>query len=110
MTGPNCSTEINECDKNFCVASTTLNCTDLEGDYTCDCMLGYEGKNCSDATCADSQCRNGSTCTISDTDWGTEWVCQCLPFYGGEIWAGMMAFCGGEIQADRWLFVELRFG
>ena len=84
----NCETEINECDKNFCVANTTANCTDLEGDYTCDCMLGFQGKNCSDVNCDAGQCLNGSTCHPVSADWGSDWMCNCLPFYGGEVHDG----------------------
>ncbi|XP_070177359.1 protein crumbs-like isoform X2 [Littorina saxatilis] len=83
--GKNCSVEINECDHNFCVAATSSNCTDIEGSYECECKLGYTGKNCSEADCAQNPCLNGSTCDDRVTaDWGTDWQCMCQEFFGGR--------------------------
>ena len=35
--------DINECDPNPCLNGK---CTDEINDYTCDCTLGWSGKNC----------------------------------------------------------------
>ncbi|KAL8626002.1 hypothetical protein ACOMHN_012594 [Nucella lapillus] len=83
-TGVNCSVELNECEHKFCVAETSSNCTNTEGGYLCDCLLGYRGANCSDVSCQDGQCRNGSTCSTAAASWGTDWVCQCRTYFGGR--------------------------
>ena len=85
------------------MANTTANCTDLEGDYTCDCMLGFQGKNCSGVNCDAGQCLNGSTCRSVSADWGFDWMCDCLPFYGGEINDGAMFVDRGHwsVQVNR---------
>ena len=38
--------DINECADNMCVASHTANCLDGVNSFTCDCVLGYDGRNC----------------------------------------------------------------
>ena len=63
-----CSREINECDPAPCQFRAV--CTDLVGDYRCDCPEQTLGKNCSIVCpsiscdpCSPSPCRHGSTCT-----------------------------------------------
>ena len=63
-----CSREINECDPAPCQFGAV--CTDLVGDYRCDCPEQTLGKNCSIVCpsiscdpCSPSPCRHGSTCT-----------------------------------------------
>ena len=64
-----CNREINECDPSPCQFGAV--CTDLVGDYRCDCPKQTLGKNCSIACpsascdpCSPSPCRHGSTCTL----------------------------------------------
>ncbi len=40
---------------------------DLFRDYVCECVEGYEGKNCETEIdeCLSNPCSNGGTCTVS---------------------------------------------
>ena len=40
-----CLSDINDCSPDPCENGAT--CDDEVNDYTCTCMAGYEGKNCS---------------------------------------------------------------
>lgn len=64
-----CSLELNECDPSPCQFGAV--CTDLVGDYRCDCPKWTLGKNCSIVCpstscgpCSPSPCLHGSSCTL----------------------------------------------
>ncbi|XP_064617081.1 protein crumbs-like isoform X2 [Liolophura sinensis] len=77
FTGIPC-VDINECDIGQC--KNGAGCENTIGDYSCNCTLGYEGKDCDIANCSYNQCLMGSTCRVE----GTIWECDCLPFYEGK--------------------------
>ena len=65
-----CSLELNECDPSPCQFGAV--CTDLVGDYRCDCPKRTLGKNCSIVCpsascdpCSPSPCLHGSNCHLS---------------------------------------------
>jgi len=57
----------------------TQNCTELEGDYKCNCLDGFEGANCTVPTCSDGLCSNSGVCSVNSTHWS----CECDEFYEG---------------------------
>jgi hypothetical protein len=78
---------VNECTASpgYCVNETSFNCSNDEGNYSCECNLGYEGKNCSTADCNSVSCDNGGTCREENVWWGTKWHCDCPPYYAGQF-------------------------
>ena len=48
--------------------------------FTCDCNMGYMGKNCTETACSSNPCQNGASCWPGN---GT-YTCWCLPGYAGE--------------------------
>lgn len=58
-TPPDCL-EINECETNPCMNNAT--CQNLINEYRCDCVDGFDGKNCSNNIddCSPDPCENGA--------------------------------------------------
>lgn len=76
-----CSREINECDPSPCHFGAV--CTDLVGDYRCDCPEQTLGKNCSIVCpsiscdpCSPSPCRHGSACTHLSPQHPSSYACS----------------------------------
>ena len=76
-----CSREINECDPAPCQFGAV--CTDLVGDYRCDCPEQTLGKNCSIVCpsiscdpCSPSPCRHGSVCTHLSPQHPSSYACS----------------------------------
>ena len=61
-----------------CVVSCVL-LQDLVNKYYCQCVLGWEGQNCSVETneCINRPCLNGATCNVSYKSLQL-WVCHCM--------------------------------
>ena len=78
LAGDRCELDINECNDNPCMNGG--NCTNYNGSYLCDCTLGYDGTNCTNANCSHNQCENGGTCEIQ----ANKWNCNCPEFVEGE--------------------------
>lgn len=49
--------------------------------YTCECNLGFFGRNCETAasTCTENPCHNGGTCV----DGPSGYLCVCTPAFEG---------------------------
>lgn len=64
-------------------------CSDPTGRYSCDCLAGYAGDDCSENIneCLTAECTNNSTCI----DGIAKYTCQCLPGYEG-------VYCETEIN------------
>ena len=84
--GDLCAEDIDEClEDNPC--HNRANCTNSPGNYTCDCSLGYEGRDCQIADCSVGQCQNGATCRVDENpnQRGVQvWKCDCVQHYEGE--------------------------
>ncbi|KAI8488819.1 hypothetical protein Bbelb_333370, partial [Branchiostoma belcheri] len=74
---PVCS-NIDDCNPDPCQNGT---CQDGENDYTCTCVAGYDGKNCSNNIndCNPDPCQNG-TCQDGENDY----TCTCVAGYDGK--------------------------
>lgn len=93
FTGGLCHIELLECDSQPC--QNGARCRDLFGDYSCDCVSGYGGKNCDtlvnpDATptaqvpstqCRNVVCHNNGTCLPDESN---GFVCLCGGVYMGR--------------------------
>ena len=89
------TSEVDECASNPCVNNGT--CHDGRGDFSCDCIPGYEGKTCADGEnfclvlgdfkavleineCERDPCLNGGVCA----DKFLAFVCNCSDGFEGE--------------------------
>ena len=73
---------MNECDLLLpCQHNAT--CEDLLNDYTCTCLEGFTGKNCSTNIddCIPNPCYHGSQCN----DGVDSYTCSCSPGYTGIV-------------------------
>jgi hypothetical protein len=94
--GSGVCTDINECDPDpcqngaMCSESGTNSSIDL-GEYTCDCLAGYNGTNCEEDLneCDPDPCQNGGTCTQGIG----EYTCDCLPGYNGTDCEDYIGMC-----------------
>lgn len=70
---------MNDCEENPCANDGT--CVDLVDGYKCNCLPGFEGKNCQHMTddCKSDPCLNGATC-LDELD---GYVCKCRPGFVG---------------------------
>lgn len=82
-----CTSEINECDPSPCLFRAQ--CTDLLGDYHCECPLGFSGKNCSIVCpspscqpCSPNPCHHGADCSIPIQD-PSSFICEACPWPNG---------------------------
>ncbi|XP_078373538.1 uncharacterized protein LOC144657116 [Oculina patagonica] len=84
--------DINECSFNPCVNAAT--CQDLHLDYTCTCLPGYTGKNCSQDIndCSPNPCQHGGNCTDKVNDYN----CTCVVGYRGKDCEINIADCAGS--------------
>ncbi|CAJ0952749.1 unnamed protein product, partial [Mesorhabditis belari] len=82
-TGASCETPLSPCFPNPCKNSGTCsNSTDGDFWYTCTCLPGYTGSDCSTKLfCASSPCQYGSKCDEKDDHSG--YTCDCLSLYTG---------------------------
>lgn len=79
-----CSSEMNECDPSPCYFAA--DCTDLVGDYRCECPRGTYDKNCSSVCasrescdpCSPNPCLYGGTCVRPQQDF-TSYMCESCP-------------------------------
>ena len=97
--GSGVCTDINECDPDpcqngaMCSESGTNSSVEL-GDYTCDCLSGYNGTNCEEDLneCDPDPCQNGGICTQGIG----EYTCDCLPGYNGTDCEDYIGMCSTE--------------
>ena len=52
------------------------------GDYTCDCDLGFSGKDCDAPACSQNPCKAGGICYLSAAD---QQRCLCTLGLGGSL-------------------------
>ena len=73
------SPDSDECQGSPCV--NAVSCKNLVGDYQCECMDGWTGKNCDQtiSNCGE-QCHNGGTCI----DLAKDYRCICQSGYTGQ--------------------------
>ncbi|XP_070532565.1 protein crumbs-like isoform X2 [Ptychodera flava] len=78
--GVHCETDINECER-YQPCKNGAPCFNTYGDYSCQCMSGFDGKNCDQELdpCVSSPCANGAICSAS----GDFYVCDCAPGFTG---------------------------
>ncbi|BFZ08273.1 hypothetical protein BsWGS_11312 [Bradybaena similaris] len=78
--GSLCTQDIDECALGYCVRGT---CTNIPGDYICNCPPNYAGKNCSSLLnpCRYKPCQNGGTCFAHPSD--HVYICICTPEWEG---------------------------
>ena len=71
---PYCEKETDECGSIPCQNGGT--CTDLLNNYTCDCIVGFDGYNCNVDIddCAEYPCQNNGRCV----DGIDSYVCECV--------------------------------
>ncbi|XP_055898021.1 protein crumbs-like isoform X3 [Biomphalaria glabrata] len=98
LTGVNCSIDVDECQSNPCLHSST--CIDLFNNFSCKCSPGYQGKECDvDINeCNVKPCQNGGTCIDKIADY----LCICKPpvantvNYGGRNCSTLMTGCNSN--------------
>ncbi|XP_071787753.1 sushi, von Willebrand factor type A, EGF and pentraxin domain-containing protein 1-like [Asterias amurensis] len=80
FTGPDCQTNINDCDHDLCLNNGT--CVDLVGEYRCDCASGFAGIHCQEDVneCESDPCLNRAVCI----DGKNTYSCECAPGFTGE--------------------------
>jgi len=60
-----CHVDIDECEEDPEICGFNANCTNTMGNFTCNCLAGYEGRcvNCTDIDeCLSNPCTSHSTC------------------------------------------------
>ena len=75
-------------------------CTSLFMDYSCSCISGFAGRNCSDRVCpagSGASCKHNSTCYVNTTG---QIACACsMPYTTGQ-------YC--DIVDGRWTSLTKR--
>jgi len=77
ISGTNCQTNIDDCKLNDQPCQNGATCIDGNVDYTCNCMPGYTGRNCTVDIdeCQFGFCQNNATCNHTINNY----TCHCLP-------------------------------
>lgn len=72
------------------------NCSDLLGDFKCDCQAGLTGKRCEVNVdeCASHPCQNDGTCH----DGLNSYYCQCNSGFTGDLCQNNINDCVGDIK------------
>ena len=72
--------DIDECASSPCQNGGT--CVDDSNSYTCNCVVGYAGKNCETDIdeCTSNPCLHNGTCT----DGINSFTCSCVQGYSGD--------------------------
>ncbi|XP_037806370.1 protein crumbs isoform X4 [Lucilia sericata] len=80
------------CFKSDCKNGGT--CSSPTEDYTCTCLPGYDGDDCSNDIdeCATATCENNSTCIDKVADF----LCDCLPGYDGRFCENNIDECASQ--------------
>ncbi|XP_055958719.1 adhesive plaque matrix protein 2 isoform X2 [Patella vulgata] len=71
------------CKMNVCLPNPCKNngtCSPVDNSYSCNCAIGYLGKNCDVNLCLPDPCKNGGTCSPVDNGYS----CNCPTGYLGE--------------------------
>lgn len=91
--------DINDCEENPCLNDGT--CVDLVDGYKCNCLPGYEGKNCQHTSddCKSEPCQNGASC-VDELD---GYLCKCRPGFVGLQCEGMLP--SNEIMLQVAIFI-----
>merc|ERR1712178_376965 len=67
------------------------------GDYTCECLPEYKGKNCEELkikTCAQTPCMNGGSCIRQQNpDSSNQYRCDCAQGYTGYNCENQIDYC-----------------
>ncbi|CAG2161670.1 unnamed protein product [Oppiella nova] len=87
-----CNQDLNYC-TNHKPCKNGGSCTNTgQGWYTCDCPLGYTGKNCEQEidSCAHNPCANGATCKSTTSN---NYTCECPLGYSGKHCETMASIC-----------------
>ena len=77
ISGTNCQTNIDDCKLNDQPCENGATCIDGIADYTCNCMPGYTGRNCTIDIdeCQFGFCQNNAACSHTINNY----TCHCLP-------------------------------
>ena len=118
-TGRLCDLDKDECEDRPCRNGGTCSQTEIPGDYTCQCLAEYKGKDCEELkvkTCKQDPCQNGGSC-IDEARVGSsdQYRCDCAQGYEGENCEDQINFCekysvtcknGGSCTSDFSSFVS----
>lgn len=86
ISGDYCDTKIKFCSPEFNPCSNGAKCQDHFTHYTCECMPGFHGINCTDNIddCQNHICQNGGTCV----DGVNDYICMCPDDFTGKYCEG----------------------
>ncbi|XP_070201910.1 uncharacterized protein [Littorina saxatilis] len=92
-TAPICQDAFDQCSigNTPCSRYGTNRCLDYYRGYSCVCLPGYYGVNCTEGqtNCASYPCRHGGTCTDS----GSSYFCTCVDGFEGPTCERLRDFC-----------------
>jgi len=86
-TGRLCEMDKDECEDRPCKNGGACRQTEEPGDYVCECLDEYKGKNCEELkvkTCKQQPCLSGGTCIDEEREGSTDpYRCDCAQGYEG---------------------------
>jgi len=96
-TGRLCDLDKDECEDRPCKNGGACSQTEEPGDYSCECLEEYKGKNCEELkvkTCEQQPCLSGGTC-IDETSSGSsdQYRCDCAQGYEGLNCENQIDYC-----------------
>jgi len=103
--GDLCENDINECIGVTCYHGGS--CVDQVANYTCSCVPGYGGRDCSIDNfdeCASSPCMNGATCTAPQ--FMNYFFCTCKAGYNGTWCQTLIDNCASNPCLNGGLCVD----
>ena len=111
-TGWLCDEDLDECAESPCMNGGSCSQTLAPGDYTCNCLDEYKGKDCQELkvkTCRELPCVNGGTCIDEQLQGPEKYRCDCPSGYEGRNCENEIDFCvklnvvcqnGGTCKSD----------
>lgn len=96
-TGRLCELDKDECEDRPCMNGGACRQTELPGDYNCECLEEYKGKNCEDLkvrTCEQQPCLSGGTCIDeAESVSSDKYRCDCSSGYEGFNCEDQIDYC-----------------